>query len=270
MVKMATPFDAEATTERLTGARLRGPVIYLDSTGSTNDDLRQLALEGAAEGTVVMAGVQTAGRGRRGREWHGEAGRTLMFSVLLRPGMPAERWPALGPLTGAAVAVACAELSGADVGTKWPNDVVYAGCKLAGLLLEAQAPHFAVIGVGINVQGDEESLPAELRGWATTLELVCGKRIAPQELLVAVLNALDERYGLLLEEQSAGLLAEQRRLESTLGKQVVASVGRSVVEGVAHDVTGRGELIVLTAGGEVVVSSGEVQSVRDRNGDLPA
>lgn len=246
---------------------LRGPVVYKPSTGSTNDDVRQMAAEGAAEGTVVVAGEQTAGRGRLGRKWAGQPGQSLMFSVLLRPALPLESWPALSVVAGLAVASACTELGGAAIGTKWPNDIVFGGRKLGGLLLEARAPQFAVLGIGVNVLGQTADLPPELQETATTLEAVSARALAPHELLLRILQQLDQRYHLLLTGQHEPLLAEQRERETLLGRQLVIAIGGETITGQAVDVTAAGELVLQTAHGERVISSGEVQRVRPKTGE---
>lgn len=265
---MVSHFDVTSLNTRVAQCRyLRGPVVYKPSTTSTNDDIRQLAEDGAGEGAVVVAGEQTAGRGRLGRKWVGHAGRTLMFSVLLRPALPLEDWPSVGVVAGLAVASACSELSGVAIGTKWPNDIVFGGRKLGGLLLEARAPQFAALGIGVNVLGQPGDLPPELQETATTLEAVSSRALAPEDLLLSILQHLDRRYHLLLTGQRELLLAEQRERESLLGQQLVVALGGETITGKAIDVTAAAGLIVRTAAGERVVSSGEVQRVRPETGE---
>ena len=261
-------FDVSDLTACLASCHhLRGPVVYKASTTSTSDDIRQLGIDGAGEGAVVVAGVQTAGRGRRGRKWNGQPGQTLMFSVLLRPALPVEDWPALGIVAGLAVAGACAQLTGAAIGTKWPNDVVYQGRKLCGLLLEARAPQFAVLGIGVNVHGQPADLPRDLREIATTLEAISPAPVSSRQLLPAILQHLDRRYHLLCGGQEEALLAEHRERESLLAQPVTVALGEETLTGTVVDVTAAGGLVVQTAAGRRVVSSGEVQQVRPRRSE---
>lgn len=263
------PFDTLAAEQLLSGARLLGPVFRRETTASTNDEVRELGLAGAGEGTVVVAEAQTAGRGRQGRGWHGASGACLMFSVLLRPTVAVEEWAALGPLAGTAVAAAGTQLGGAPLGTKWPNDVVSGGRKLGGLLLEGRPPEFVVLGIGINVRGAEADFPPDLRATATTLEAVSGRQVGRETLLAGIVNELDRLYGWLLEGREAELLAEQKRRETVLGREVTMRSAGRILRGQAQDLTTRGELKLRTEAGEIVVATGEVQSVRGLDGELP-
>jgi BirA family transcriptional regulator, biotin operon repressor / biotin---[acetyl-CoA-carboxylase] ligase len=265
---MNHPFDPALVTERLHGQRVRGPVVYHDVTGSTNDDVMALAEAGGAEGTVVVAGTQTAGRGRRGRLWHAPEAQTLMFSLLLRPPVPVQKWPLLSTMTSVAIVSALPGAQDSRIGTKWPNDIVHDGRKLGGILVEARAPRFAVIGIGLNVSGDTSDWPDDLQRTATTLEAATGTTIGREELLARVLNGLDECYALMLTGNAA-LTERQRELESTLGKELVMKVGQRQVRGKAVDLTALGELVLETTDGPLTISSGEVQQVRAANGELP-
>jgi BirA family biotin operon repressor/biotin-[acetyl-CoA-carboxylase] ligase len=185
---------ARALDERRLGALLRGEplggrIVVRDSIGSTNDILRDLAAEGAAEGTVAMAEQQTAGRGRLGRAWHSPRGLGLFVSVLFRPPGPVielTRWT-----LGAAVAAcdACRRLTGADVTIAWPNDLVWEGRKLGGVLAETRSSAGAasdlVVGAGLNVGHAIEDFPHELSSSATSLRLAAPGRAPEREELAA-------------------------------------------------------------------------------------
>lgn len=128
-------------------------------TGSTNADLLEAARAGAAEGLVLVAEEQTAGRGRLGRTWSAPAGAALTFSVLLRPaGVPPTRLGWLPLLTGVAVAAAVRAETGVPASLKWPNDVLVGERKLAGILAEAHSDA-VVVGVGLNVTLSRAELP---------------------------------------------------------------------------------------------------------------
>jgi BirA family transcriptional regulator, biotin operon repressor / biotin---[acetyl-CoA-carboxylase] ligase len=156
---MADGLDPVSVSDSvLTGSRLWSRVSVVAETGSTNADLVAAARAGAAEGAVLVAERQHAGRGRLGRPWISEPGAALTFSVLLRPvTVPAAARSWLPLLTGVAVAAGIREQTGLDVSLKWPNDVVAAGGdgqaglgKLAGILAEL-AGDAVVLGVGLNV-----------------------------------------------------------------------------------------------------------------------
>jgi BirA family biotin operon repressor/biotin-[acetyl-CoA-carboxylase] ligase len=166
----------------MTRPQLRLPTGYrliaYDSIGSTNDEAKRLAREGAAEGTLLWALEQTAGRGRRGRIWLSPQG-NLYASLILRPDCPASRAAQLGFVAALAIGGA---LGAPGVSYKWPNDVLVNGRKVAGVLLEAEMigrhrPSFVVVGVGVNLaaapQGTEFPATSILEeGWATVLPKV--------------------------------------------------------------------------------------------------
>src|SRR4051794_11015331 len=140
---------------------LGAPRLHLREPGSTNDRARGLAARGAPHGTTVTAAHQSAGRGRQGRTWSAPPGRALLMSVVLRDP------PALLPLVAA---VAVADVVGADARIKWPNDVLIADRKVAGILAEGRPQEgWAVVGVGLNVALRPEDFPPELAGRAATL-----------------------------------------------------------------------------------------------------
>jgi BirA family biotin operon repressor/biotin-[acetyl-CoA-carboxylase] ligase len=228
-----------------------GPV-WLDETGSTNDDALRLAEEGAPAWTVVAAGHQTTGRGRLGRSWVDVPGKALTFSVVLRPDIAPDRAQVLS--LHAAVAVIAA--GGPRLRAKWPNDVVIGDRKVAGILAEARAPgerlDHVVVGIGINVSMG----PGELPPAATSL-LVEGIAVDRRVLLEAILRELRR------EAAPEGIVEAYRRVCATLGRRVRArTTDGGEIEGLAADVDPRGALVVGAAAGSRTVSSGEVSHLR--------
>jgi BirA family biotin operon repressor/biotin-[acetyl-CoA-carboxylase] ligase len=137
------------------------PRLHLRSTTSTNERARVLASAGAPSGTLVTAGVQTAGRGRQGRTWSAPPGRALLLSLILRE---------TDPLISLRAGLAVADLAGPAALVKWPNDVLLDDRKLAGILVEARPEDgWAVVGIGVNVAVELDELPPELRDRAATL-----------------------------------------------------------------------------------------------------
>lgn len=203
-------------------------VLSFAELGSTNDELRRLADEGAAEGTLVIAELQTAGRGRRGRVWHSPPGTGLWCSLLLRPPprLPASLVPLL---LGTAIARGIRAAAGVPALLKWPNDVLLAGLKVAGILCEAGRGGL-VAGFGINV--NQDFFPPELPQ-ATSILLQRGQATDRGLLLQAVLEAAEALY---LEAGSAGpapLLAATTPLLSTLGRQVEVQLEGAALVGLA-------------------------------------
>jgi BirA family biotin operon repressor/biotin-[acetyl-CoA-carboxylase] ligase len=250
--------DLQRVTAQLHGVRLRGPLIFRAHTPSTNDDASALAGAGAAEGTIVIAGEQSAGRGRHARSWFGHPDHSLLFSLVLRPALPPGLFPRLVNMVGVAVAEGCAAAAECAVGTKWPNDVIVQGRKIAGLLVEARLPDIAIVGIGINVDGGPDDLPPELRDSAGTL--AAGALAVPsrEAVLAAVLNATDRWYDTLLRGDWDQIVARQRELEITLGQDRTIVVGETRVTGTVRDLSPEGGLILEVGGTLRTITVGEI------------
>ena len=240
-----------------------GQTIYFyEETDTTNNRARELALEGAPEGTLVVAEKQTAGRGRRGKVWESPLGTGIWMSLVLRPQiMPAEA-SVLTLLCGLATAEAIEVETGLSVGIKWPNDILINGKKAVGILTEMDCEmsqvHFVIPGIGINV--NTTSFPPEIADIATSLYLECGKTVSRRRLVHKVLERLEEHYETFLRTGSfTAMLEDYRKHCITLGKEVHV-LGREPFFAEALDITPEGELLVRRAdnGKEEVVFSGEV------------
>jgi BirA family biotin operon repressor/biotin-[acetyl-CoA-carboxylase] ligase len=263
----------------LAGSRLWSGLTVVAETGSTNDDLIAAARAGAAEGTILVAGRQTRGRGRLGRAWVSEPGAALTFSVLLRPAaVPASARGWLPLLTGVAVAAAVRDQAGLDVSLKWPNDVLARAAegtaataapaegKLAGILAE-QSGDAIVVGIGLNVLASPDGLTSSLP--ATSLAELGAGRTDPEELLAAILAELEFWYlrwvggAVPGDAASSGLRAEYVRSCSTLGRNVrVELPGGASLSGRAGDVDSLGRLLVDGPDWVQPVSAGDVVHVR--------
>lgn len=283
--RAATENNQARVREALAGSSF-ADVRWLTQTGSTNADVIEMARQGEAEGIVVVADHQHAGRGRRGRSWEAPPGASLMFTTLLRP--PAS----VAGLTAMVVAVAAAdaveELTGLQPGLKWPNDLVWPGDgsgpdrKLAGILAEADWPPASniaagwseprptdrlvvAVGIGINVAWAGRT-PDELVDRAVALDEITAPAAAPDraELLVALLRRLDHWYKALRGPDGAAALLEGWRTRSaTLGRQVRVDLGADDLVGRAVDVTDAGHLVVETVDGERrTVAVGDVVHLR--------
>ena len=179
---------AENVVPRLRG-RLGQPYRFVERTAST----QRLLGENDPEGAVVVADEQTEGRGRLGRQWLAPAGTSLLVSILLRPDVEPARLPELSLVAGRACAEAIVETAGLETEGKFPNDVLVAGRKVAGILAEASEGR-VVLGVGVNVSQALGQLPPDARTPATSLLLETGREIDRTELLVALLDHLERRY----------------------------------------------------------------------------
>lgn len=173
-------------------------IIVLEQTGSTNDAILRVAWSLRREGLVLFAEHQTAGRGQRGNRWDSAAGKGLWFSILLQPEIQLSDSGRLTIWTLEAISdVICMEF-GLKPAIKLPNDVQVDGRKIAGVLVEMRAqnnaPHVAVVGIGINVNQCREDFPAELRDSAISLAMALGGQVDRQNFAVALLRNLDVTY----------------------------------------------------------------------------
>jgi BirA family transcriptional regulator, biotin operon repressor / biotin---[acetyl-CoA-carboxylase] ligase len=198
-------FDLAGVAAALAGTVFADQVQHLRSVGSTNLLALDAAQAGAPHGSVWVADEQTAGRGRGGHSWHSTPGDGLYVSVLLRPQMALLDALWLSLATGLAVRTAIAAVTGLVADIRWPNDLLLGDRKCGGVLVEtsvvasqSDSPamlRYAVIGVGINV--NHESFPAELEDIATSLRQESGRRWMREELLVEFLSALERETNLL-------------------------------------------------------------------------
>jgi BirA family biotin operon repressor/biotin-[acetyl-CoA-carboxylase] ligase len=249
------------------GRRLGRTVEFHPTIGSTNDRAWELLRLGD-DGTAVVADLQTAGRGRRGRSWTSPPGVNLMVSVGIRPNISAADAWLLGAATALAVLEACAsQLPPADRGdlaVKWPNDVVDSrGRKLAGLLLETAITQDrveeAVLGAGMNVNWPRAEMPPELLDRATSLVDLVGGQVDRVALLDRYLAGLADEVVRL--EAGESPLERYRAASWLTGRALSVSAGERVVSGNARGIAADGSLEIATPDGIVGVAYGEVVHV---------
>lgn len=226
-----------------------------ETIDSTNLEAKRIAAEGAPDGTVVVAEEQGVGRGRLSRPFFSPPGKGIWFSVLLRPDflLPQEA-PKFTLLAAVAVARAMKSFD-LTPAIKWPNDLLYEGKKLVGILTEMSAEldriGYVVIGTGINVNIAEDEFPEELREVATSLAIMKGEKLPRVKFLQAVLRAMDDLYVKVRQQGFAPVLTEWREYSITLGQKVRVIGAREGVdsfEGVAKDIDEDGALLVETDG----------------------
>ena len=234
---------------------------------STNDEAHRIAELGALHGEVVIADVQTAGRGRRGRSWVAPKGKALTMSVVLRPSLPPSRAPELTLVAAVAVVEAARELGAPSARIKWPNDIECRGRKLAGLLTELRAEpdriRHAVLGLGFNISMEMHDFPEELRATATSLLVESGEKTARPVVCARLLEHLEEWLSLHETEGFGPVRERWRELSSTLGHKVRITGEGEPIEGDAADLDEDGALLVRGPGGQVVrVVAGDVEHCR--------
>ena len=269
-------YTLTARPDRLDTAQVRGylaghpwqPLVTaVERVDSTNNACKRLAAEGAPDGTAVLTGMQTAGRGRRGRTFVSPPG-GLYFSLILRPHARPEALMHLTAMVAVAAARAIERVSGVYPGIKWTNDLVLNGRKLCGILTELSvegetgALQYVVPGIGINVSQCEEDFDGDVAQIATSILRETGRRISRAELAAAMIEELDALYAALKSGDTSAYLEEYRRRCVTIGREVQLLWQDTKEKVTALDVDEEFGLIVRRENGTVeTVRTGEV-SVR--------
>jgi BirA family biotin operon repressor/biotin-[acetyl-CoA-carboxylase] ligase len=236
---------------------------------STNTAAKQLAEAGAPEGTAVLAEYQTDGRGRFNRKWHGEAGKNILLSLILRPqDRHFAAW--LTYLTAISAADAVEGITGMNVECKWPNDLLIDKKKFCGILLESSwkvspgdsprqesAADSVVIGVGMNV--NQERFPADLRQIATSLRIECGRRFDRASLIRDFFERLERGYVQFQHDGTDGILTRWKMKCWTLGKEISVEHEGKILRGRAIDLDTDGALIIEARDRQIRVFAGDVR-----------
>ncbi|MGC4093365.1 MAG: biotin--[acetyl-CoA-carboxylase] ligase [Polyangiaceae bacterium] len=238
------------------GLTLGAPFHHAVVTASTNDDALTAARSGAPHGATFVADAQSAGRGRRGRQWFAAPRQSLLCSLVLRSRLPLERVSLLALSTGLAVRAAVAGMLSNPAQralVKWPNDVWLDGRKVAGVLCEShvQGHELSAVVVGFGVNVSVRDFPAELASQATSLCLA-SVEVTREELLIEILAELERQIELLETAGEAALQAELGRYDALFGRRVRVEG----VEGVAAGIDHSGGLLVRVSQVEMVTLSG--------------
>jgi len=226
------------------------PHVHLRLTESTNDRARDLAEAGAPSGTIVTAAEQSAGRGRHGHVWSAPPGQALLFSAILRPlDLEHSLLPLAAPV---AVCEAIESVAPVECAIKWPNDVWLDERKVAGVLIEARPPAWAVIGVGVNVAIADDDFPPDVRWPATSI----GDDVTVESMRTALCEALGD----WVDAPAPETLEQFRRRDALSGREVSwEGAGTAPGSGRAAAVDERGNLVVELGDGErLALGSGEV------------
>ena len=245
-------------------------IIRFESLPSTNSEAARQAMEGAAEGLVIVAGEQTAGRGRLHRRWISPAGAGLYFSLVLRPAIEIASWSLLPLMAAVAVHDALLDACGMETDIKWPNDILADGRKLCGILaetIETSTGRAVVVGIGINLTAD--ALPSELRAVATSVQDATGSMPDAEALLHSLIRALVIRYETFQTGEGPAAITREwtRRSSYASGKRVKVACLNEEFAGMTRGLVSDGALRVETDAGEIkVVRAGDVTSVRLQTG----
>ncbi|MCM3040114.1 biotin--[acetyl-CoA-carboxylase] ligase [Paenibacillus motobuensis] len=239
-------------------------IHVMDVVKTTQDEVRALAEQGAAEGTLVIAEEQTVGRGRQGRKWYSPSGKGIWMSMLLKPRQPIAFAAQLTLLTAVGVCRALRKVSGVDVGIKWPNDLLIEGRKLCGILVESisedELLKYCIVGIGIDVNQQLEDIPEEIRSVATSLRIESDSKQDRTLLIAEILYELEQLYNLYNEEGFAPIGHLWEALSVTIGRQVQIRTPQGETSGYATGLDPSGALLITDQHGkERTIYSGEIQ-----------
>ena len=239
-------------------------MIYHPSIDSTNRAAKALAYHGAAEGTIVVAEEQESGKGRLERTFYSPRGKGIWFSVILRPNLLPKAAPQFTLMAAVAVAEAMNRFD-LKPEIKWPNDILFDGRKIVGILTEMTCElgriNYVVVGTGINVNISRDEFPENLRPIAASLSEMKGEDLSRVDFFRAVLEEFDRLYIEVLETGFDKIIERWRKYNVTLGKniRVISTVGDSEsFTGKAVDLNSDGALIVETSQGRRTVYAGDV------------
>jgi len=228
-------------------AALEQRIRHFHETDSTMAVARKLAKEGVEQGTIVIAEIQTHGRGRLGREWRSPRG-GIYLTIILRPKIDPTFAPRLTLMASVAVATTINRLFSLQARLKWPNDVLIQGRKVCGILAEIDADidivNFVNLGIGINANNST----LEFGNTATSLKTSLGRDVLRRDLLAALVREIDSRQDSLMD---ADLIEQWKQLSATLHTDVIIAAPCDTIAGRAIDIDTTGALIIEQADGSI-------------------
>jgi len=242
-------------------------IIFLNETDSTNTWAKELAAQGAPEGTLVIAEKQTEGRGRRGRSWFSPPGGGIYFSLILRPVISPGETPKITLMTAVVLAETLISLMKLKLRIKWPNDILVNGKKLAGILTEIStemdAVNYIIVGLGLNVNTQFEQFPQDIKGNATSILIENGKQFPRVKLIQHYLKLYEIYYDMFKNNDFEPIMKRWRELADIIGKQIRVDVIGKTHIGKVVDVDNDGVLILKDDQGRLQrIFSGDVTLAR--------
>lgn len=220
-------------------------IYFYQQIDSTNEEaIRQVVKNDVAEGTLILAEFQTAGRGKHGRNWLAPARSSILCSIILYPEIDYKKQSIVTLLTAVAVARSLHSMTGLEASVKWPNDVIISDRKVCGILTEAGPMNSLIIGFGINVNIDQESMPQALRKTATSVQILLGHELSRTKLLRSLLVNFENLYILLENGKPGRILNELRNMSSTIGRHVSIKRDNRIISGKVLTIEDDGSLLV--------------------------
>jgi BirA family biotin operon repressor/biotin-[acetyl-CoA-carboxylase] ligase len=236
------------------GSSMGLPIHHYETIDSTMIEASRLAAQGAAAGTMILAEMQTDGRGRLGRRWHSEESSGIYFTLILRPQLSPAAAPVLTLMAGVSLATVVESLVPGMVDLRWPNDLLVNGRKCAGILVEMRAEPDSIdhvlLGIGINV--NQTDFPAGLETEPSSLQLEAGRPIQRADLLISLLKQLDTDYNSLLTAGPAATIQRFEHISSyARGRKVRVGEDGNYVFGVTAGLASDGILLLRRENGSV-------------------
>ncbi len=253
--------------QNLAGKFIGHDLYYYEETGSTNDDAFRLGVNGAQEGTVIIAESQNAGKGRMQRVWHSPPGTNIYTSVILRPSFEPARAPQLSIAAGVAVAETLDPYCRGQACLKWPNDVLIGGKKVCGILAQMKTTErkidFVVLGIGINVNLRLEQFPSDIRQIATSLAIEAGHELSRLELINRLYENLTKWYKSLLNCGFEPVRDAWLSRSPMIGKRVQVMFHEEAISGTAMGLSEDGSLMLQTDSNKTLrVSAGDASIIK--------
>jgi BirA family transcriptional regulator, biotin operon repressor / biotin---[acetyl-CoA-carboxylase] ligase len=220
---------------------------------STNARAKELAVQAAPEGAVVIANSQLSGRGRRGRSWFSPALTGIYMSLIIRPHISPAEAPKLTLMTSVALAEAIETISNLKTEIKWPNDILISGRKVAGILTEISTEmefvHYIIIGIGINVNTQSESFPEDIKDRATSLYIESGRQYSRVGMIRMILEKFEEIYNTFKIGGFKRTLKEWKKRADIVGRTVEVNTMNTIYKGEVTSIDEEGGLIVKDSRG---------------------
>ena len=227
-------------------------IIYYNSVDSTNNVAKNLAQEGCASGTVVVAATQTGGKGRLGRMWFSAQDKGIWMSIVLKPSITLQDIQLITIGASIAVARSISDIAGFDVKIKWPNDIILNSRKVCGILtemsLEEENVNYIVVGIGVNILQEMDDFPEDIKALATSLKIEAKDADVhiPSRcsLVKKILFEMEKIYSKIEKGLSEEVISEWRQFSVTLGKRIRFAIKDQQYEGTAVDIENDGKLVV--------------------------
>lgn len=245
-------------------------IQYFDQIDSTNLHAKRAAEEGFEDGTVILADEQLRGKGRLGRTWASPKGKGIWMTIMLKPKINTTEAAKITLLAACSVCKAIEDICGVSPKIKWPNDLILNGKKVCGILTEMGAEldeiNYLIVGIGINVNLNQEEFPEELQTIATSIKAAKGSIVSRKDLAAAIINYFECYYNAFTASGSLkDFIQEYREKSAVLGKTIRVISSGTELQGNAVDISDEGQLLVQLENGIIKeIISGEV-SIRGLN-----